>query len=230
LTITEAVKRINERIFEACLRTGRNPAEVRLMAVSKFHTRSEIEEAWQAGIRLFGESRVQEAVAKLSDFRTEHPGAELHLIGTLQRNKVKTAAAFFDTIQSVDRDALIADLAAAVGRPQPLQVLLELHTGEDSKAGFPDTDSLCRAAEKLLSYPALTPVGLMTMAPFVEDAGRIRMSFRALRVAAERLAARFPGTGWSCLSMGMSNDFEIAIEEGSTLVRIGTALFGERYT
>ncbi|MDR2094861.1 MAG: YggS family pyridoxal phosphate-dependent enzyme [Treponema sp.] len=231
MAISEAVKRINERIGEACLRAGRRPSEVRLMAVSKFHTLPEIEEAWQAGIRLFGENRVQEAAAKFADFRARHPGAELHLIGSLQRNKAKTAAAFFDLIQSVDREALIEELGtAAARRSEPLQVLLELHTGEDSKAGFPDTDSLCRAAERLLSCPALIPAGLMTMAPFTGDEGRIRASFRALRAAAERLSARFPEACWSCLSMGMSNDFEIAIEEGSTLVRIGTALFGERHT
>jgi pyridoxal phosphate enzyme (YggS family) len=201
------------------------------MAVSKFHTQVEIEEAWQAGLRLFGENRVQEAAAKFAGFRAGHSGAELHLIGSLQRNKAKTAAVFFDAIQSVDREALIEELGrAAAGRIEPLRVLLELHTGEDSKAGFPDEDSLCRAAERLLSYPALSPAGLMTMAPFTGDAERIRASFRALKAAAERLSSRFPGAGWTCLSMGMSNDFEIAIEEGSTLVRIGTALFGERHT
>jgi uncharacterized pyridoxal phosphate-containing UPF0001 family protein len=168
---------------------------------------------------------------KFAGFREGHTGTELHLIGSLQRNKAKAAAAFFDAIQSADRESLIEELGkAAAGRERPLRVLLELHTGEDSKAGFPDVDSLCRAAEKLLSYPALAPAGLMTMAPFTGDTEAIRASFRALRVAGERLSARFPEADWSCLSMGMSNDFEIAIEEGSSLVRIGTALFGERHT
>jgi uncharacterized pyridoxal phosphate-containing UPF0001 family protein len=107
-------------------------------------------------------------------------------------------------------------------------ILLEYHTAEDSKSGYPDEDSLLWAAEKALAYPGLRLRGLMTMAPFTDEHERIRASFRTLVKAREKLAARFPGADWSCLSMGMSNDFEIAIEEGSTLVRIGTAIFGPR--
>jgi pyridoxal phosphate enzyme (YggS family) len=228
MTIAQSIEQIQERIEQACQRTGRKASEVRLMGVSKFHEIAEIEEAWQAGIRLFGESRVQEAERKFPGFIKSHPETELHLIGTLQRNKAKAAAALFDTIQSVDREALITELGVHGGL---LTILLELHTAEDNKAGFPDTDSLCRAAEKALSYPGLRLGGLMTMAPFTQDEEHIRASFRALRTAGDTLAARFPlgeRCDWSCLSMGMTNDFELAIEEGSTLVRIGTAIFGER--
>jgi pyridoxal phosphate enzyme (YggS family) len=204
------------------------------MGVSKFHGPEAVEEAWQGGLSLFGESRVQEAVEKFSGFLESRQGAELHLIGSLQRNKAKTAASFFDCIQSVDRDVLIHELGkVAAGRGEPLGILLELHTGEESKSGFPDEESLFRAAEAALSWPTLRLRGLMTMAPYTGDEGLVRKSFRRLVKAQNALEARFPPEkenrcDWACLSMGMSGDFEIAVEEGSTLLRIGTGIFGER--
>jgi pyridoxal phosphate enzyme (YggS family) len=227
--IAGAVKRIEERIAAAARRAGRDPGEIRLMGVSKFQELPLIEEAWAGGLRLFGENRVREAAEKFTGFKSLHPEAELHLIGSLQRNKAKIAVSLFDCIESVDRDELIAELGKfAAAREKPLEILLELHTGEDSKAGYPDEDSLFRAAEKALAFPALALRGLMTMAPFTREESPIRASFRALVSAGNKLRARFPECGWSCLSMGMSNDFEIAVEEGSTLLRIGTALFEER--
>ncbi|MDR2485471.1 MAG: YggS family pyridoxal phosphate-dependent enzyme [Treponema sp.] len=227
--ISEALEYIQEVIQRACLRSGRKPDEIRLMGVSKFQDIHAVEEAWRAGLRLFGESRVQEAQEKLAGFNRTHPGTELHFIGSLQRNKAKAAVSLFDCIQSVDRDALIDELGALTNRRDtPLRILLELHTAEETKTGFPDGDSVCRAAEKALSYPHLRPGGLMTIAPYTKDGGLIRDSFRALVSLRNKLETRFPSCDWSCLSMGMSNDFEIAIEEGSTLIRIGTALFGER--
>jgi uncharacterized pyridoxal phosphate-containing UPF0001 family protein len=231
------------------------------MGVSKFHERKAVDEAYSAGIRLFGESRVQEAVEKFQGFRDAMPDAGVHLIGSLQRNKARAALALFDCIQSVDRDSLIIELGkltaecsdpvGGICNPQtpqivqdtppqtlpsripplqtrwPVNLLLELHTAEDSKSGFPDIDSLCFAAEKILGLPGLALVGLMTMAPNTGNEGSIRSSFRRLVSAQSFLEARFPGH-WGVLSMGMSADFEIAIEEGSTLVRIGTAIFGNR--
>ncbi|MDR1566830.1 MAG: YggS family pyridoxal phosphate-dependent enzyme [Treponema sp.] len=235
--IKTGISRIEERLAAACLRSGRKREEIRLMAVSKFHPLSAVEEAVKQGIRLFGENRVQEGTEKFAGFReTRRSGGdsrdsvEVHLIGSLQRNKAKKATDFFDCIQSVDRDSLIDELGAlTAGREKPLIILLELHTGEESKAGFPGTDSLYRGAEKVVSYPGLKPLGLMTMAPFTKDEKTLRASFRRLREAREGLEKRFPlQGGWPCLSMGMSSDFEIAVEEGSTLVRIGTAIFGER--
>jgi pyridoxal phosphate enzyme (YggS family) len=238
--IPEAIETIQERIHRACARSGRKAEDVRLMGVSKFYEIPAIEEAWKAGIRLFGESRVQEAAAKFPDFKAAHPETELHMIGSLQRNKAKIVAGnrtaggcLFDGIQSVDRDDLIAELGRLTGTPKnptinPLMILLEYHTAEDSKSGYPDLDSLFRAAERVLEFPGLALRGLMTMAPFTGDEACIRASFRAAVSARDALAARFPGTDWSCLSMGMSGDFEIAIEEGSTLIRIGTAIFGAR--
>jgi uncharacterized pyridoxal phosphate-containing UPF0001 family protein len=212
------------------------------MAVSKFQPPSKIEEALKSGIRLFGENRVQEAVEKFSG---PSPDYEVHLIGSLQRNKAKPAVGLFDCIQSVDREEIIVELAKyAVNREKPLRVLLELHTGEASKSGFPDEESLFRAVERILSLPGLSVEGLMTMAPFSDDEKLIRASFRALVHAQGALASRFPPAScpsgsqgsrlpgsrvsWRCLSMGMSGDFEIAIEEGSTRLRVGTAIFGER--
>jgi pyridoxal phosphate enzyme (YggS family) len=213
----------------ALIRSGRSGAEVRLCAVSKFHGAAAVEEAYNAGLRLFGESRVQEASGKFAGFKEARPDARVHLIGSLQRNKAKSAVSLFDCIQSVDRDSLIDELGAVTrerGSPVPA-VLLEMHTAEDSKSGFRGADALCRAAEKVLSYPSLTLSGLMTMAPFTDDENAVRRAFRTVVSAKNMLEARFPGH-WECLSMGMSNDFEIAIEEGATLVRIGTAIFGER--
>jgi pyridoxal phosphate enzyme (YggS family) len=229
----ERLKGIEDRIVQACLRSGRNRADIQLMGVSKFHGIDRIEEAWENGIRLFGENRVQEAAEKFLRFKENHPGAELHMIGSLQRNKVKTAVSLFDCIQSVDRDSIIGELGkyaaeSAVEKKAPLKVLLELHTGEESKAGFSGEDSLLRAAERVLFFPGLAPAGLMTLAPYTGDTDMIRGSFRALVRAQQKLENEFPGCDWSCLSMGMSNDFEIAIEEGATLLRIGAALFGER--
>jgi pyridoxal phosphate enzyme (YggS family) len=202
------------------------------MGVSKFHGPDAVEAAWAAGLRLFGENRVQEAAEKFTGFAGRHEGAEVHMIGVLQRNKAKTAAALFDCVQSVDRDSIIQELGkAAAGRAEALDILLELHTGEESKSGFPDVEALLRGAELALSYPQLRIRGLMTMAPFTGDEGAVRDSFRRLVRARDTLESRFlPDSrcSWDCLSMGMSGDFEIAIEEGSTLLRIGTALFGDR--
>jgi pyridoxal phosphate enzyme (YggS family) len=229
MAFAEALGRLEERIRRACDRSGRAREEVCLLGVSKFHSREAVEEAWKNGVRFFGENRVQEGAKKFSGFREDHPGAEIHLIGSLQSNKAKTAASLFDCVQSLDRDSIIRELGKhAAARERPLKVLLELHTGEDSKRGFPDEESLCRGAETALAFPGLALAGLMTMAPFAGTEGRIRASFRALVKAQAKLESRFPGTGWSCLSMGMSDDFEIAIEEGATLIRIGTLLFGER--
>ena len=228
-TMAARLRRIEERIEAACCRCGRKRQEVGLMAVTKFQGAEAVQAAWQAGIRLFGESRVQEASEKFGTlWETLSRDSELHLIGSLQRNKAKTAAALFDCIQSVDRDSLIDTLGGlTIERENSLMVLLEYHTGEETKAGFPSMDSLFRAAEKVLSFPGLKPAGLMTMAPFTDDTAAVRSAFRALAAARDELVKRFPSEDWHCLSMGMTGDFEIAIEEGSTMIRIGTALFGE---
>jgi pyridoxal phosphate enzyme (YggS family) len=234
MSVAENLLLIEERIQNACRRSGRKREEIRLLGVTKFHGLRAVEEAWQEGLRLFGENRVQEAAGKFAGFKDRHNGAEVHMIGSLQRNKAKLAVSLFDCIQSVDRDSLIRELGKiSAGEGRSLALLLELHTGEESKSGFPGEESLFRAAEAVLSCPNLRIQGLMTMAPFTGDEGLIRASFRRLVKARNALEARFPGgrekrCAWDCLSMGMTNDFEIAVEEGSTLLRIGTGIFGGR--
>jgi pyridoxal phosphate enzyme (YggS family) len=237
MTIAERVEHIRERIEKAADRSGRNPHEIALMGVSKLYGAGAIEEAINAGVVLFGESKVQEAKEKFPALKKKHDELELHMIGSLQRNKAKHALTVFDAIESVDRDELITTLGNLTGRNpdggigpagKPFTVMLELHTGEESKSGYPDLDSLIRGAELVLSFPGLRLAGLMTMAPFTKEEALIRKSFKTLFNARDSLRKRFPEADLSCLSMGMSNDFETAIEEGSTLVRIGTAIFGDR--
>jgi len=228
MPVAQNIAGIEERIHRACELAGRKRDEISLMAVSKFVPLDKIEEAFGAGIRLFGESRVKEAAVKLEAFRKEHSQAGLHLIGSLQRNKAKQAALFFDCVQSVDRLELVTELAKyAPEREKPLEIFLELHTGEMSKSGFENLDGLFEAAQMVCGCAYLKPAGLMTMAPFTDDTRLIRASFRALVKAREELGKRFPKENWHCLSMGMSNDFEIAVEEGSNLLRIGSAIFKE---
>ncbi|MDR2574879.1 MAG: YggS family pyridoxal phosphate-dependent enzyme [Treponema sp.] len=231
MSIAENIEKIEERIIKACLRSGRKREDITLMAVTKFMPLEDVKEAWDAGLRCFGESRVQEAVSKFDSFKAEHTGAELHLIGALQRNKAKTAAAFFDCIQSVDRESLAVELAKhAAGRSGALPVLLELRTGEDSKSGFESLEDLFKAAELIMACPTLNIRGLMTLAPNTNDEAQVRAAFRKLALARQELENRFQNTehSFACLSMGMSGDFETAIEEGSTILRIGSAIFGDR--
>jgi pyridoxal phosphate enzyme (YggS family) len=229
MSIAGNIAKIEERIQSACRIAGRSRDEITLMGVSKFHPVEKAEEAFQTGILNFGESRVKEGVEKFHAFREGHHEVRLHLIGPLQRNKARTAALFFDCIQSVDREALITELVKHAGdREKPLEILLELHTGEESKSGFAGVDELFRAAELVMGKTGLMPRGLMTMAPFTNDKELIRSSFRFLSEARKELERRFPPKeNWACLSMGMSNDFEIAIEEGSTMLRIGSSIFKE---
>jgi len=227
MSVADNVEKIQERIANACLRCGRRREEITLMAVTKFRERAEVEAAWNAGIRCFGESRVQEAAGKFAGFREAHPDSRLHMVGPLQRNKAKAAVSLFDCIQSIDRESLAVELAKeAKGREEPLPVLLEFRTGEESKGGFADLDGLFRVTELVLGCSSLKALGLMTIAPFTDDRTAVRAAFRKLAGARRELECRFPGENWPCLSMGMSGDFEIAVEEGSTLLRIGGAIFG----
>jgi pyridoxal phosphate enzyme (YggS family) len=232
MSIAENIEAIEERIVQACLRCGRKRDEITLMGVTKFQPVEAVDEAWKAGLRCFGESRVQEAAAKFENFREEHPGTELHLIGALQRNKAKIAASLFDCIDCLDRESLAAELAKhTAARGSPLPLLLEFRTGEDSKSGFTSLDDLFRTVELILSCPSLSIRGLMTIAPNTREDTVLRAAFRRLAEIRQKLEQRFPAESqhrWSCLSMGMSGDFETAVEEGSTLLRIGSAIFGER--
>jgi len=232
MSIAENIEALEERIAQACMRCGRKREEITLMGVTKFQPVEAVDEAWKAGLRCFGESRVQEAAAKFENFREWHSDTELHLIGALQRNKAKLAASLFDCVDCMDRESLAAELAKHTAvRNSPLPVLLEFRTGEDSKSGFTGLDDLLKTVELILACPSLSIRGLMTIAPNTREDKIVRSAFRRLAEVRQELERRFPAAGrhsWSCLSMGMSGDFETAIEEGSTLVRVGTAIFGER--
>lgn len=224
--LAERVRAVRTRIAAAARRAGRDRDEVTLIAVTKGFPLDVARAALAAGLRTLGESRVQEAREKVRAL----PGAEWHLVGSLQRNKAKEAVALFSWIHSLDRLRLAADLglrAVAAGRTVP--VLVQVNAiGEASKRGVaPDAvETLVRAAALL---PGIRIGGLMTIAPVVDDPEEARPAFRALRLLRDRLAAlEIPGVEMRHLSMGMTDDFEVAVEEGATMVRIGRALFGER--
>lgn len=228
LNIAENVERVRERIQSACRRSGRAFEEVRLVAVSKTKPAEAIRQAYAAGLREFGENRVQEAAAKRQEL--EDLAAVWHLIGHLQSNKAKSACRLFNWIHSVDSPHLAEKIdreAAAIGRKMP--VLIEVHLGEEESKFGVEEDDLARMVEGIARLPALELRGLMTLPPFFDDPENARPFFRRLRELAERIAARnLAGVQMRELSMGMSHDFEVAIEEGATIVRVGTAIFGER--
>lgn len=234
-TIAERLQEIKDQIKNAEIASGRKEGCVRLCAVSKFHPLESVVEAMHANQFLFGENRVQEAFEKFTEIRErfspEENKAELHIIGSLQSNKVKKAVSIASCIQSVDREELLAEIEKQCAKlEKDIEIYFELHTGEDSKAGYESLDALLKSAELCAkgNFPHIKPRGLMTMAPFVDDEARIRKSFSVLREAKEKINSEFPSLEITELSMGMSGDFKIAIEEGSTMVRIGTAIFGER--
>jgi len=229
--IKENIKIIKDKIKSACEKVSRNPEEIKLVAVSKFHPASSVIEAVNSGQFLFGENRVQEAKEKFEEVRQVCPEARLHIIGSLQRNKVKDAVKICECIESVDRIELLDEIEKQCAKNDKIiDILFELHTGEESKSGFPDYDSLKKALEicREGKYPHIRPKGFMTMAPFTEDKDLIRKSFITLKNYSDKLKNEFSQFDLKELSMGMSNDFETAIEEGATIVRVGTAIFGQR--
>ena len=233
MSVSENIAAVRERIASAARRAKRPPEEIALMAVSKTYPPERIREAYAAGLRLFGENRVQEFAGKANAL-TDLVGVEWHMIGHLQTNKAGKAAELFDAIDSLDTLKLAEKLDAAVRvLNKKLNVLIEINVGgEAAKSGVaPDSREL---EEILLAAPrfeALAICGLMTVPPFAENPEGARAFFRKLRTLRDSIAARkLPAVGMNSLSMGMSHDFEAAIEEGSTCVRVGTAIFGERIT
>lgn len=227
--LSSRLQQVIDSIREAEMKAGRAANSVSLVAVSKFHPAEAVLEAIQHGQLLFGENRVQEAVEKFQQVREQAPQAQLHIIGSLQRNKVKKALSCASCIQSVDRIELLEEIEKqAANLNKTVEVLFEFHTGEASKSGFTSLDSLLSGMEYACSASHIVPKGFMTMAPFTDNQLEIAASFKKLVKIQQEVAARFPNLDLKELSMGMSNDFAIAIVEGATLVRIGTAIFGER--
>lgn len=227
--VRERVEEVRSRIEGAARRSGRRPGDISILGVTKFHPLEAVQAGYDAGIRVFGENRVQEALEKYPVFLARNPDARVHMIGHLQSNKAKKAVDLFHCVESADSLDLLRELdkrAAAGGRR--MDILLELHTGEESKSGFPDRASLLEAVEALAGLGNLRCRGLMTMAPYTDNEAAIRASFRSLRSLFEEIAASKSFPEFDTLSMGMSNDFEIAVEEGATLLRLGTVLFGRR--
>jgi pyridoxal phosphate enzyme (YggS family) len=228
LDIKENVAGVRERIASACGRCGRRPEDVKLLAISKTFPPECIRAAYEAGLREFGENRVQEAQAKrpvLSDL-----SITWHLVGHLQTNKARAARELFQWVHSVDSFRLVEklDQAASPGAGR-LPVLLEVNLGgEESKAGVRETETIL-LAEQVSRFATLELRGLMVIPPFFDDSERVRPYFRRLRELAREIDGRnIPNVSMRELSMGMSHDFEVAIEEGSTVVRVGTAIFGAR--
>lgn len=232
-SIKDNILKIKETVQNAAIKAGRNPESVALMAVSKFHPAEAVIEALEANQFLFGENRVQEACGKFPSILEKWEKTELHLIGSLQRNKVKQILPIVSCIQSVDRIELLQEIIkqkSKMENSKVLKLLFEVHTGEESKSGFTDIGELERALELAGENKKLGIQcdGFMTMAPLTEDKNLIRQSFRQLATLSEKLKSQYKELPLTELSMGMSSDFEIAIEEGSTIVRIGTAIFGAR--
>jgi hypothetical protein len=239
-SFSDRLAAVEEKIEAACRRAGRKRTDVRLMAVSKTHPAAAILEAVQAGIRLFGENRVQEFERKREDLLAgniavksggDDTGIEVHLIGHLQSNKSAKAAQIFSAIDTVDSLKLaerLNDAAAQQNRKLPLLLEIKL-SPEETKTGLDANDRELHALlERAPDFTSLQVRGLMTVPPLDNNPESARACFRQLRELRDSLAQSYPALNLGELSMGMSGDFEIGIEEGSTLIRVGTALFGPR--
>ncbi len=226
-SIADNLARVRDRIDAACRRAGRRAGDVTLVGISKTFPAARVRQAYEAGLRHFGENRVQEAAAKRPELADLD--ATWHLVGHLQSNKARPARELFAWVHSVDSEKIARRLDEAAPGGARLQVLLEVNLGEEpGKAGTGEADAL-RLAEQVGRLPNLELRGLMIVPPFFDDPQRVRPFFVRLRELAARIeAVKFPGVSMRDLSMGMSHDFEIAVEEGATIVRVGTAIFGER--
>jgi pyridoxal phosphate enzyme (YggS family) len=223
--LREALPRVEERIARALDRSGRS-GDVTLVAVTKGHGPDAVRAAAEAGIRDCGENRAAELVRKRAELGSP---VRWHLIGHLQRNKVRSVLGQFDLIQSVDSIRLARELSSEAERAGlDIEALVQVNaSGEDTKGGF-DVDAALDAIAEVAMMPRLHVRGLMTMAPFTEDEAVLRRTFQRTRALFDACGRGVPGFTARDLSMGMSNDFDMAVEEGSTMVRLGTVLFGER--
>jgi pyridoxal phosphate enzyme (YggS family) len=224
-SITENLERVREQIAAAAAKVGRAAGEIELVAITKTHPADKVREAIEAGQTLFGESRVQEARAKIPELPSN---LRWHFVGHLQKNKIRHALPMFEMIHSVDSLGLAQDInRIAEEQGMHPRVLLEVNVaGEGSKFGF-SPEKLRDQMEELLALPRLSILGLMTIPPLAEETEASRKYFVQLRELRDRLQTEFH-VDLAQLSMGMTEDFAVAVEEGATLVRVGTAIFGER--
>jgi pyridoxal phosphate enzyme (YggS family) len=227
MSLREAVREVEKRIEAAAARSLRDASDIKLVAVTKTVEVPKIVEAVDAGVTCIGENRVQEAARK---FAEGLPRVEKHLVGHLQTNKAKKAVELFDVIQSVDSYRLAREISnRCENAGASMDVLVEVNTsGEESKFGLAP-DDVVTTVEEMASLGGIRVVGLMTVGAFLPDPEDVRPCFRLLREIRDRIEERvIPGVAMDHLSMGMTDDFEVAIEEGATIVRIGRAIFGER--
>lgn len=228
--VAENIKNIRENISKTCFRVGRNPQTVELIAVSKTFPTDLIKEAMATSVFVFGENYVQELLQKKKEL--EHTSAQWHMIGHLQSNKVKYIAEWIQMIHSVDNEGLAVEIQKRAEKAnRTIDVLIEVNTSEEATKFGVHPDRAIDLIKKVVPYPNVALKGLMTIGPFSDDANESRNSFKLLKsIFDEANSASFLKTPLSVLSMGMTHDYEIAIEEGSTMVRIGTAIFGSRIT
>jgi pyridoxal phosphate enzyme (YggS family) len=234
------LKEVQGRIEEAARRAGREASQITLVAVTKTMPLEVVQRAYEQGLRCLGENRVGEAAEKIAPFARwiedhQREPIKWHMVGHLQSRKAKVAVGLFDMIESVDSLKLAREIDKRCGYiDRTMPILLEVNVSEEaSKYGFrvqrdEDKEPFFSAIEGITTLPRVEVQGLMTMAPIVADPEEARPYFRHLQELRDELAARFPAINWQHLSMGMTDDYEVAIEEGATLVRIGRAIFGER--
>ena len=238
--IAARIGEVRERIADAASRAGRNPDDVLLVAVSKTYGMDAIDAAFEAGVQNFGENRVEEAANKIPASNGKLPAdVTWHMIGHIQSRKTADVARLFRWVQSIDRVKIARRLSDAAGEAgRVLDILLEVNmSGEESKSGFdlsqwpnnPNQNTeFVSEIKTMLTLPGIRVQGLMTMAPYSADSETARPIFRRLRELRDALREQFPQVAWTHLSMGMTADYEVAIEEGATMVRVGTAIFGPR--
>ncbi|GAB4508884.1 MAG: YggS family pyridoxal phosphate-dependent enzyme [Anaerolineae bacterium] len=241
-TIAENVERVQARIAEACARVGRDPASITLVAVSKTKSTAQVLAALEAGVRHFGENRVEEAQTKIPDVRGQYVQSTgmqpvWHMIGHIQSRKARDAAGLFNVIHSVDSVKLAQKIAQSHQKADPLDVFVQVNvSGEESKSGLDavrwqvdsaSRERLVQEMAEIAALPGLRLRGLMTMAPIVADMEQARPVFAAMAALREMLSSALKQP-LPDLSMGMTDDYPVAIEEGATVVRVGRAIFGER--
>jgi len=239
--ITANLAGIRERIAEAAQRAGRSPEDVTLIAVTKTHPADVVLAAYEAGVRHFGENRAREGISKITAVEPYISGDRptWHMIGHIQSRKARRVVEHYDYVHSVDRVKIAQRLSSYIDPDErALPILLECNiSGEGSKYGFALEDweenealqkAFFAAVDEILALPGLEVRGLMTMPPYVEDPEEVRPLFASLRILREVLRDRFNSVDWRHLSMGMTNDFEVAIEEGATMIRVGRGIFGPR--